>query len=87
MKTIFFLGALVAAVSARTECFEPAGFNVTAALIANGVNVSVILQLSGLAGRSFFSDCSAAIRLCSMPSLGHQDTNGSSVLFLEAYLR
>jgi hypothetical protein len=61
MKTVLSLGALVAAVSAQTGAFEPADFNITAALIANGVNVSAIPQLSGLVERSSLSACSIAV--------------------------
>jgi hypothetical protein len=71
MKTFLSLGAFVAAASAQTGAFEPADFNVTAALIANGVNVSAIPQLSGLVKRSSLSGCSVAVRLlccaCSWP--------------------
>jgi hypothetical protein len=61
MKNTLSLSALVAAVSAQTGAFEPADFNVTAALIANGVNVSAIPQLSGLVERSSLSACSVAV--------------------------
>jgi hypothetical protein len=63
MKTFPLLGALVAAVSAQTGVFEPADFNVTEALIANGVNVSAIPQLSGLVERTSLSGCSIAVSL------------------------
>ena len=61
MKTVLSLGALVAAVAAQTGVFEPADFNVTEALIANGVNVSAIPQLSGLAERTLLGGCSIAV--------------------------
>jgi hypothetical protein len=63
MKVTSFLplGALVAAVSAQTDVFEPADFNVTEALIANGVNVSAIPELAGLVERTLLSGCSIAV--------------------------
>ncbi|KAI4672235.1 hypothetical protein J4E85_009603 [Alternaria conjuncta] len=60
MRSFIPLGAFVASVSAQTGAFEPADFNVTEALIANGVNVSAIPQLSGLVERSALSGCSIA---------------------------
>lgn len=63
MRSFIPLGAFVASVSAQTGAFEPADFNVTEALIANGVNVSAIPQLSGLVERSALSGCSIAVRL------------------------
>jgi hypothetical protein len=62
MKSILALGAFVAFVSAQTGVFEPVDFNVTKALIANGVNVSAIPQLSGLVERTSLSGCSIAVR-------------------------
>ncbi|CAN9126979.1 unnamed protein product [Alternaria alternata] len=60
MKSFLALGAFVAFVSAQTGVFEPANFNVTKALIANGVNVSAIPQLSGLVERTSLGGCSIA---------------------------
>ncbi|KAI4650521.1 hypothetical protein J4E93_002877 [Alternaria ventricosa] len=60
MKTFLSLGAIVAAVSAQNGIFEPADFNITEALISNGVNVSAIPELSGLVERSASSGCSIA---------------------------
>jgi hypothetical protein len=62
MKSFFSLGAFLASLSAQTGTFEPADFNVTEALIANGVNVSAIPQLSGLVERTSPSGCSIAVR-------------------------
>jgi hypothetical protein len=66
MKATSFLplGALVAAVSAQADIFEPADFNVTEALIANGVNVSAIPELAGLVERTLLSGCSIAVSPC-----------------------
>ena len=61
MKVIFQLSALAAFVSAQTGIFEPADFNVTRALIANGVNVSAIPELAALTERSLLSECSIAV--------------------------
>ncbi|KAL7775952.1 hypothetical protein CFE70_006364 [Pyrenophora teres f. teres 0-1] len=60
MKVFVSLGAFVAAVSAQIDTFEPADFNVTKALILNGVNVSAIPELAGLAKQSALSGCSIA---------------------------
>jgi hypothetical protein len=61
MKTCLSIGAIVAAVSAQTGIFEPADFNITEALISNGVNVSAIPELSGLVERTTLSGCSIAV--------------------------
>ncbi|CAN9213634.1 unnamed protein product [Alternaria sp. RS040] len=60
MRSFLALVAFVAFVSAQTGVFEPADFNVTKALIANGINVSAIPQLSGLVERTSLSSCSIA---------------------------
>jgi hypothetical protein len=41
--------------------FEPADFNVTAALIANGVDVAAIPGLAGLTERSAINACAVAV--------------------------
>jgi hypothetical protein len=54
-------GALVANVFAQ-DAFEPSDFNVTEALIANGVDVSAIPELANLTEkRSLFSPCATAV--------------------------
>ncbi|KAI4690216.1 uncharacterized protein J4E84_004400 [Alternaria hordeiaustralica] len=59
MRYAVSFAALVAgAVSQAT--FEPADFNVTEALLDNGVNVSAIPELAPLAERSLLSGCSIA---------------------------
>jgi hypothetical protein len=62
MKSFFSLGVFVASVSAQTGVFEPADFNVTEALIANGVNVTALPQLSSLVERTSLFSCSIAVR-------------------------
>jgi hypothetical protein len=57
-----------AAGSAAQEAFEAPDFNVTEALINNGVNVSAIPELAGLAVRSSLSGCSIAVSLASCAS-------------------
>jgi hypothetical protein len=58
MKTL----ALVAlAAGALSQVFEPTDFNITEALLDNGVNVSAIPDLAPLAERSILSGCSAAV--------------------------
>ncbi len=60
MKYAIPSAALVAgAVSQAT--FEPADFNVTEALLDNGVNVSAIPELAPLVERSLLSGCSIAV--------------------------
>ncbi|KAH7371561.1 FAD binding domain-containing protein [Pyrenochaeta sp. MPI-SDFR-AT-0127] len=58
IPSVVSLGALTAAASAST--FEPADFNVTEALLDNGVNVSAIPELAGLVERSSLGACSIA---------------------------
>jgi hypothetical protein len=53
-------GALVTSIWANS--FEPTNFNVTEALIQNGVDVSSIPGLAGLVERSSISACSVAVR-------------------------
>jgi len=60
MKIFISLGALIAVVLAHNGTFEPADFNVTEALISNGVNVSAIPELAGLAERPALNGCSIA---------------------------
>jgi hypothetical protein len=56
------LGALaVAAGTSAQDVFEPVNFNVTEALIDNGVNVSAIPELAGLVVRSSSKGCSIAV--------------------------
>ena len=45
------------------DVFEPPNFNVTEALLNNGVNVSAIPDLAKLAERSLSSGCSIAVSL------------------------
>ncbi|KAH8640510.1 FAD-binding domain-containing protein [Alternaria alternata] len=60
MKTVVSLAAFaVGALSQAT--FEPADFNITEALLKNGVNVSAIPELASFAERSLSSGCSAAL--------------------------
>ncbi|KAK8006058.1 hypothetical protein PG991_012355 [Apiospora marii] len=54
----FLLAAL--AVGAKSQTFEPANFNVTQALIGQGVNLSALPELASLAGRSSNSACHTA---------------------------
>lgn len=54
------LGLLPAGIWAQ-DVFEPVDFNVTQALLDNGVNVSAIPDLAGLAERSLSSGCSVAV--------------------------
>jgi hypothetical protein len=63
MKTslIASFGAFAANISAQ-DFFEPSDFDITEALIANGVNVSAIPQLAALnEKRSLSAPCAAAV--------------------------
>jgi hypothetical protein len=59
MKSLV-VAALVACVASQT--FEPVEFNITEALLDNGVNVSAIPELSDLATRSLLSGCVTACK-------------------------
>jgi hypothetical protein len=57
---LFSLGTCAATLA--QDVFEPSDFNVTEALIANGVNVSAIPELAALTEkRSLSSPCSIAV--------------------------
>jgi len=65
MKSLLIvsLGALAASVIAQ-HAFEPTDFNITEALLGNGVDVSALPELAGLTEkRSLFSPCAVAVRL------------------------
>ena len=53
--------ALAAGVRAQTGECEAPDFNVTEALIANGINVSALPELGPLVERSTFNGCSIAV--------------------------
>jgi hypothetical protein len=58
------IGALTAGALAQSgaNTFEKADFNITEALIGNGVNVSAIPELSGLVERTLdLSPCAIAV--------------------------
>ncbi|KAH6629275.1 hypothetical protein C7974DRAFT_184022 [Boeremia exigua] len=59
MKTTVPLTILVAGATAQST-FEPADFNITKALLDNGINVSELPDLAPLVDRSFTGGCSAA---------------------------
>lgn len=63
MKSFFTLGAFAGFAAAQSGVFEPLDFNITEALIENGVNVSAIPELAQLAERSLLSGCSIAVSL------------------------
>lgn len=62
MKNVFPLTAFAAGVAAQST-FESADFNITEALLDNGVNVSALPDLAPLVGRASTSGCSAAVSL------------------------
>jgi hypothetical protein len=59
-KAVCVALAMTVGVTAQ-DIFEAPDFNVTEALINNGVNVSAIPELAGLVVRSSLSDCSIAV--------------------------
>lgn len=65
------IGTFVAAAVAQTstDVFEAADFNITEALINNGVEVSALPELSGLVERTLdLSPCAIAVSLHSIQS-------------------
>jgi hypothetical protein len=61
MKGFVPLVAFAAGVLSQTT-FEPSNFNVTEALLDNGVNISAIPQLAPFVEKSLLSGCSVAVR-------------------------
>jgi hypothetical protein len=63
MRTFTVLPAIafVAGIRAQTGEFEAPDFNVTEALIANGINVTALPELAPLVERSSLSGCSIAV--------------------------
>jgi hypothetical protein len=66
VSTLVTLGFLPVRILGQ-DSFEPADFNVTDALLDNGVNVSAIPALSGLAERS--TECTIAVSCRSIAHL------------------
>ena len=60
MKNVAPLAALLAVVAGQST-FEAADFNITEALLDNGVNVSALPDLAPLVDRASTSECSAAV--------------------------
>jgi len=87
MKIFISLGALIAVVLAQNGTFEPADFNVTEALISNGVNVSAIPELAGLAERPALSGCSIAASASLTTDFFLKQADKFLVLFSKAHLR
>jgi hypothetical protein len=52
---------MVALVSAQDSTFEPPDFNVTDALLDQGVNISALPELESLTTRSSTAGCSIAV--------------------------
>jgi hypothetical protein len=63
------------AAGVLADIFEPADFNVTQALRDNGVDVTAIPGLAGLAERSSAGACSIAVSLHDRPSCFGRITN------------
>lgn len=60
MKSIASLAAFAGGVASQVA-FEPTEFNVTAALLNNGVAVSALPDLTSTVGRTSVNGCSAAV--------------------------
>jgi hypothetical protein len=60
MKSIVSFVAFAVGVASQA-IFEPSDFNITKALLNNGVNVSAIPQLVPFVERSLLSGCSVAV--------------------------
>jgi hypothetical protein len=82
VSTFFPAFALVARIHAQTGEFEAPDFNITEALIANGINVSTLPELAPLVERTLFSGCSvaASIYLSKMSLLYTTDITSSATL-------
>jgi hypothetical protein len=63
VSSIISLGFMPSGIIAQ-DVFEPADFNVTEALLANGVNVSGLPELSEIGARSILSGCSITVSEC-----------------------
>jgi hypothetical protein len=73
-RSVLFLGAVAGGVFAQ-DAFEPSDFNVTEALIENGVNFSALPELAVLTEkRSLANPCAVAVGNPSLPCCLHADT-------------
>lgn len=61
ISTFIPAAACIAGVSAQTGEFETPTFNITEALLANGINVSALPELAPLVERTLSSGCSIAV--------------------------
>jgi hypothetical protein len=57
------IAILTSAACALSQSFEPVDFNITEALLKNGIDASVLPGPSALAERKSFSGCTAAVSL------------------------
>jgi hypothetical protein len=69
MKLTGFVSLGAVTAGAWASSFEPTDFNVTEALIDNGIDVSSIPELAGLVERSSTGACSIAVRFNEMVDL------------------
>jgi hypothetical protein len=60
MKSLVLIAAFVARALSQ-DLFEPVDFNITRALLDNGVNVSAIPELTHITKRDALSGCSIAV--------------------------
>jgi hypothetical protein len=71
VKSVLFLGAIAGRVSAQ-DAFEPSGFNVTEALVENGVDFSALPELAVLVEkRSLSNPCAIAVGTALLRNLSH----------------
>jgi hypothetical protein len=72
-RSVLFLGAVAGRVFAQ-DAFEPTDFNVTEALIENGVDFSALPELAVLTEkRSLFNPCAVAVGIPLFQCFPHAD--------------
>jgi hypothetical protein len=81
MKLVVLVSIGIFAARGLAKAFEPANFNVTKALIKNGVNISSVPELADLEGYSSLEGCSIAVSICQSLSglLLSTDVNNSAM--------
>lgn len=86
-RFLFSLGLGFGSVLAQDAVFEPVDFNVTAALLKNGVDISSISELSNVvAKRSVSSQCAVAVS-SSILSLSTHQLTLSAVQIPQVFVR
>jgi hypothetical protein len=85
MKSLVLATAFVARALSQ-GVFEPVDFNITKALLDNGVTVSSISELTQVGRRDALSGCSMAVSQLFSSDLEHM-TDRNAVQFTQAHLR